>query len=241
MTGMIFAVSIDRRKDMKHLMFICSILIFTTFLQAQDLEITSDGADLRINHGNKLKLEYLSLDEFQALELQPGFAHYPDGNARAFDGMKYNLIEGWIDVNVKGHVLTLLPGSVSGVSMNSGEMVDHIFVKVIIDQPVFMEILSVGSLDLMLYRFELEKNDEDDKMTSEVTIRFDKAVEVIDFSEKMYVWGKDGARELKTNKKFILRLMEDRSSEIERYFKGNKMQLKNPKDLIALFNYYNSL
>lgn len=104
-----------------------------------------------------------------------------------------------------------------------------------------MEILSAGTLDLMVYRFELEKNDEDDKMTSEVTIRFDKAVEVIDFSEKMYVWGKDGARELKTNKKFILRLMEDRSSEIERYFKGNKMQLKNPKDLIALFNYYNSL
>lgn len=223
---------------MKTCIYILNCLIISTPVFTQNLEILYKGKELEIIYEGKLNIRYLNLIEFNQLDWQPGFAYYPDGNSREYEGMKYNLYDGRVAVNANGTILTLLPGAVSGVSMKSGYAIDHLFVKVELEKPVFMEVLVAGKIDLLLYRWRLEEKED---IINAVHLRFEKEIEVINYDEKMYVWTKNGVMELKPSKKFILNIMSDKTNEIELYLKENKVKMKVPEDMIRLIKYYNGL
>ena len=223
---------------MKSYIYILNCLIICTSAYSQDLEILYKGKELEINYEGEFNIRYLNLKEFNQLDWQPGFVYYPDGNSRVYEGMKYNLLDGRVAVNAKGTILTLLPGVVSGVSMKSGNVIDHLFVKVDLQKPVFMEVLAAGKIDLLLYRWRLEEKED---IINAVHLRFEKEIEVINYDEKMYGWTKNGVMELKPSKKFILNIMADKTNEIELYLKENKVKMKVPEDMIRLIKYYNGL
>ncbi len=224
---------------MKFFIHILNCILLCTPAFSQDLEILYKGKGLEINYEGDLHIRYLNLKDFNQLDWQPGFAYYPDGNSREYKGMKYNLFDGRVAVNVNGTILTLLPGAVSGVSMKSGNAIDHLFVKVDLEKSVFMEVLVAGKIDLLLYRWRLEKEDEDN--LTAVHIRFEKEIEEVNYGEKMYLWTKNGVIELKKSKKIMLNIMADKTNEMELYLKENKVKMKEPEDMILLIDYYNEL
>jgi len=59
-----------------------------------------------------------------------------------------------------------------------------------------------------------------------------------------YFFEKSGSKDLelfKLKKKDILLLMKDKSSDIKKYLKNEKLKLSKEQDLVKLFDYYNSL
>lgn len=81
-------------------------------------------------------------------------------------------------------------------------------------KPTYVTAFDVGSRDAKIYHLE--------------NLYYAKANE-----EKVY--------ELKTNKKSLLKMMEDKQTEMEAYFKEKSPNLKDHQDLARLFNYYNEL
>ncbi len=81
-------------------------------------------------------------------------------------------------------------------------------------KPTYVTAFDVGSRDAKIYHLE--------------NLYYGKANE-----DKVY--------ELKTNKKNLLKIMEDKQILIEAYFKEKSPNLRDNKDLASLFNYYNSL
>ncbi len=81
-------------------------------------------------------------------------------------------------------------------------------------KPTYVVAFDVGSRDAKIYHLE--------------SLYYAKANE-----DKVY--------ELKTNKKNLLKIMEDKQAEMETYFKEKSPNLKDNKDLASLFNYYNGL
>lgn len=53
--------------------------------------------------------------------------------------------------------------------------------------------------------------------------------------------GNEGLQLLQLKKKAIFLLMKDKESDIKKYFKSEKLKLSKEKDIVKLFNYYNSL
>lgn len=81
-------------------------------------------------------------------------------------------------------------------------------------KPTYVTAFDVGSRDAKIYHLE--------------SLYYGKAND-----DKIY--------ELKTNKKNLLKIMEDKQAEMETYFKEKSPNLRDNKDLASLFNYYNSL
>ena len=222
-----------------------SILIYLillgtcVYVNAQSLALTFSGEQMQISNTGKLSLTYLEPEEFQLLDWKPGYAYYQDGSSRQFDGLKYDPALDLIQVNAGGNVLTLLPGVINGVSMESSEHVTAIFVKVPLKKAVFMEVLSAGNLNLLLYRKVKGEAPEIDISTS--TVRFEKEVEIIEFEEVLYTWGAEGIDKFKPSKKALLDLMGDHAEEVEAFLDKNSIRPKVVSSLMLAFDYYNQL
>ena len=205
----------------------------------QGLEIIIKDNQLDIQHSEVLRLSYLAADQFQKLDWEPGYAYYPDGSSKQFEGMKYDPSQDLIQVSTGGYILTLLPGVIDGVSMEIENVVTRIFVKVPMKKAVFMEVLSSGRLNLLIYR---KVKDESAQMDdNKVTVRFEKAEEIIKFEEELYVWGPKGVYKLKGSNKSLLSMMSDYSADIEEFLDENSIKSKDVADLKRVFDYYNGL
>jgi hypothetical protein len=205
----------------------------------QGLEIIIKDNQLDIQHSEVLRLSYLAADQFQKLDWEPGYAYYPDGSSKQFEGMKYDPSQDLIQVSTGGYILTLLPGVIDGVSMEIENVVTRIFVKVPMKKAVFMEVLSSGRLNLLIYR---KVKDESAQMDdNKVTVRFEKAEEIIKFEEELYVWGPKGVYKLKGSNKSLLSMMSDHSADIEEFLDENSIKSKDVADLKRVFDYYNGL
>ena len=102
---------------------------------------------------------------------------------------------------------------------------------------LFFELLSNGSKIklLKLYKCDIVKGKPSDGIIPAVNDKFR-------ISKELYVLNIDnGIKKLSGSKSDILNLMNDKKSEIEKFVKGNKINIKKEKDLIELFNHYNSL
>ncbi len=222
------------------IVLLLSILLAAISMTAQPVSIVVIDDDLQVRYDSKLHLRYLTVDEFKVLEWQPGYAYYQDGSSRSYEGIRFKLRENKAEINANKHILELLPGVVTGFSMVKDSSVSHIFINVPLQEPLFMELLAPGKADLLVLRIEDIKNDEPEKGIV-TTIRFDKKEEIINYNEFFYVWYNGMIKKYKSSKKFTLGVMSDHSDEIEKYFKENKSNLKDPLQLIALFEYYNLL
>lgn len=205
--------------------------------QGLDLIIKDDKLD--IQHSEELRLSFLAADQFQKLDWEPGYAYYPDGSSKKFDGMKYNPSLDLIQVNTGGYILTLLPGVIDGVSMEIENVVTRIFVKVPLKKAVFMEVLSRGRYNLLIYRMLKDPSSQIDN--NKVTVRFEKEVEVIEFEEELYVWGPEGVKRFKSSNKSLFSLMSDHPEDIENFIDNNGLKVKDIGDLKKVFDFYNGL
>lgn len=221
---------------MKTLVF--AFWMFPAIVQGQ-LSISVVEGDLMVEHSG-LTLTYYPLGEFKPLNWQVGTAYYPDGTSRNFDGIRYNLPDNRAEVNANGNILPLLPGVVTGVSMGKNNQINHVFINVPQEKPVFMELLSPGPADLLVYR-KVEYSEEPEKEGSVSTLRFEKEEMVVSYLEYMYVWHHSKIESFKSSKKFVLKIMEDHAREVEEFMKEKKTRLKNPRDLVTLFDFYNQL
>lgn len=215
-----------------------AFLFFPAFTQGQLSILVVDG-DLIVDHQG-LDLKYFPLGEFKPLDWQVGAAYYPDGNSKSFDGIRFNLPEERAEVNANGNILPLLPGVVTGVSMGESNQINHIFINVPQEKPVFMELLSPGTADLLVYR-KIDDEEKPDIEGSVDTFVFERKVKEVKYVEFLYVWHQSKIERLKPNKKFILTIMEDHATEVENFMKENKTRLKNPREVMSLFNFYNQL
>ena len=219
------------------------VLLFCFIWQngiGQGLSLAMDDGFLWINYEDDLALEYLSADDFQELDWQAGYAYFLDGSARKYIGLKYNPAEDVMLVNTGETVLPMYPGAIDGISMETEKNVKHIFLKVPLETPVFMEVLSVGRIHLMLYRVLGEK--EKAEYVKNPTIVFQKTQEFVDFLEKVYVWTPQrGVEKIKLSNKTVLALLSDYSSEVESYIDDNNLRVKDMMDAIKIFDFYNRL
>ena len=222
------------------LALICLFCLFSRSLIGQGLGLAMDNGFLKINITGSLSLDYLTSETFQELDWQPGYAYYLDGSAREFTGLKYKPAEDAMWVNTGETVIPLFPGVINGVSMETGESVKHIFVKVPLQTPVFMEVLSAGKVHLMLHRVLGDR--EKEEIVGTKTLVFDYREPSIDFSEKTYVWTPQGGVErIKLSKKTVLAIMSDYTSEVEMYIDDNNLRIKNISDAMKVFDYYNRI
>ncbi len=59
---------------------------------------------------------------------------------------------------------------------------------------------------------------------------------------KYYIADRDNeVIQIKKNKRFVLKLLNDRAEDIKKYMSQNKLSVKNENDLIEIFNYYNTI
>ncbi len=57
---------------------------------------------------------------------------------------------------------------------------------------------------------------------------------------KYYTANKDNeVTQIKKNKRYVLKLLNDKAEDIKKYISQNKLSVKNENDLIKIFNYYN--
>lgn len=102
---------------------------------------------------------------------------------------------------------------------------------------LFFELLSNGSKIklLKLYKCDIVKGNPSNGIIPAVNDKFR-------MSKELYVLHIDkGIRKLSGSKNDILNHMNDKKSEIEKFVKENKINIKKEKDLIELFNHYNTL
>jgi hypothetical protein len=209
----------------------------------------SQGLDLRLKEGQLIiknsaafNLKYLPSEDFQKLDWQAGYAYYLDGSSRKFDGMKYDPELGLIRVSVEGHVLTLLPGVINGVSMETNESVTRIFIKVPLEKPVFMEALSTGEIHLLIYRKVKAEGLDFYQQSDATNFQLEEPEpEPVEYDEFIYTWSKQGVKKLKSSKKAILSMMKDHAAEVEAFIDTERIKRKEISDLMKLFDYYNSL
>lgn len=209
--------------------------------QSLDLSIVDDK--LIIKNSSVYQLTYLPASEFQQLDWQAGYAYYLDGSSRKFNGMKYDPELDRIQVDAEGNILTLLPGVINGVSMETNESITRIFVKVPLEKPVFMEALSVGDIHLLIYRKVKDDGLDYYQQMDATKITIDKSddVPLVEYDELFYTWSKAGIKRLKSSKKAILGLMKDHDDEVETYLDNSGIKTKEISDLMKLFDFYNRL
>ncbi len=222
------------------IIFVLLNLLGAINLAAQPVSVVVIDNDLQVKFSAQLQLRYLPVDEFKVLEWQPGYAYYQDGSSRSYEGVRLNLRGHKAEINLNKQILELLPGVVTGFSMGDESSLSHIFVNVPLEDPRFMELLAPGKADLLVLRKEDKKNDEPEKGIV-TTLTFDGKEEIINYEEIFYVWNNGRIQKYKPSKKFILRVMSNQSEVIQKYLKKNRTQLKEPDQIIALFEYYNSL
>lgn len=215
-------------------------LLSVLSLAAQPVSVAVIDNDLQVKFNTQLQLRYLPVAEFKVLEWHPGYAYYQDGSSRSYEGLRFNLPENKAEVNLNKQIFELLPGVITGFSMGEESSLSHIFVNVPLEEPLFMELLVPGKADLLVVRIVTVKHDEPEKGIV-TTITFDEREEIIKYKENYYVWSKGIIQRYKPNKKFILEVMSDQSERIQQYLKTNNTRLKNTNQMIALFDYYNSL
>jgi hypothetical protein len=216
------------------------ILLLPFRAVCQSLDLRQENDHLVVGNTGELQLTYLPSKTFQTLDWQTGYAYYLDGSSRQFEGMKYDPEYDLIQVNAGGNILTLLPGVINGVSMETGSVVNRIFLKVPLKESVFMEALSIGKVHLLMYRKVLDPPPKYEGGPV-ATIRLEKEEKIIEFEEILYYWDQGGVNKLKLSKKGVLSIMEDQEESIEKFFEDNDIRIKEPSDLMRVFHYYNSL
>ncbi len=224
--------------------FILLLFLFskTAGLFSQPSSITVINGDLEVIHNSQLSLIYLPIEKFKSLEWQPGIAYYQDGSSRAYEGLRLNLREDKAEVNANNQILEILPGLVTGFSMGNGTSLSHIFVNVPLQKPLYMELFAPGKADLLIQRKDDTKEEvEILGVVSTINFEKEKKEEEINYKEFFYVWYAGKIREYKPSRKFILEVMADHSDEIRFYLKNKNTNLRNANQVIALFEYYNSL
>jgi len=224
------------------LVFTLALIGIFSLGHSQSLDLSIEDNQLIVKNTTIYQLEYLPSEDFQQLDWQEGYAYYLDGSSRKFDGMKYDPELDRIQVSTEGHILTLLPGVINGVSMETDESITRIFVKVPLDKPVFMEALSVGNIHLLIYR-RVKAEGLDMYQRSDATqIKIDEQeAPPVQFDEYIYSWGMKGVEKFKPSKKTILSLMNDHAEEVEVFLSDEGIKGKNISDLMKLFDYYNGL
>jgi hypothetical protein len=224
------------------LVFTLALISISGLGHSQSLDLGVDGNQLIVKNSSKYELEYLPSEDFQQLDWQAGYAYYLDGSSRKFDGMKYDPELDRIQVSAEGNVLTLLPGVINGVSMETDESISRIFVKVPLDKPVFMEALSVGNIHLLIYRRVKDEGLDFYQRTDATQIKVDEQeAPPVQYDEYIYSWGSKGVKKFKPSKKAILSLMNDHAEEVEAFLDDEGIKGKNISDLMKLFDYYNGL
>ena len=208
----------------------------------QGLDLSLNNGQLLIKNTSPFQLQYLPPEDFQELDWQAGYAYYLDGSSRRFDGMKYDPEKDLIQVSVEENVLTLLPGVINGVSMETEQSISRIFLKVPLDDPVFMEALSVGKVHFLIYR-KVKAEGLDIYQRSDATEILVREIEEkpVEFDEVLYSWDEKGVKKLKETKKGLLSIMKDRAEEVETFMDEERIRMKEITDLMKLFDYYNSL
>ena len=215
------------------------VILFFPLAVCGQLSISVVENDLVVEPENQL-LTYYPLGDFKPLEWQTGTAYYPNGSSKNFQGIRFNLPEDRAEVNANGTILPLLPGIVTGVSMGEEDKINHIFINVPLETPVFMELLVAGKVDFLVYR-KIKDDEIVDLGGSRNSVRFDKEEEVLEYKEQLYIWNNGVVEPYKPSKGFLLKIMADHSEEMEAYMKKNKPKLKNPQSAAVLIDYYNHL
>jgi len=97
----------------------------------------------------------------------------------------------------------------------------------------WFEVLSDGNYELLLRRYiKYRVTDGDDDHSNDQLYKL----------EEYYTRDEDGDPErLYVSKKSLLEAMKDHDEEVEAFMKAEKIKLKEQKDLVKLFAYYNSL
>jgi len=221
---------------------VLSFAVFPKACLSQGLDLKQVNDRLIIESTSVLRLSYLPADQFQNLDWEPGYVYYLDGSSRQFDGMKYDPEQDLIQVSASGNVLTLLPGIINGVSMESEDFVTRIFAKVPMGKSVFMEALSTGKIHLLMYRkVKAEKSDMYKESDATNILLAKKEKPPVKFDEILYIWNQEGVRKFKNSKKSVLSLMDDHTTEMGKFIDENRISMKNISDLMKVFDFYNSL
>ena len=225
------------------LVFTLVFIVISNLAHSQSLDLSIIDNQLIVNNSSTYQLEYLPAEDFQELDWQAGYAYYLDGSSRKFNGMKYDPELDRIQVDAEGNVLTLLPGVINGVSMETDKSITRIFVKVPLEKPVFMEALSVGKIHLLIYRKVKDDGLDYYQQMDATKITIDKQASTapVEYDEFIYTWSIEGVKKFKSSKKAILALMKDYKDEVETFLENEGIKTKEMPDLMKLFDYYNGL
>lgn len=101
----------------------------------------------------------------------------------------------------------------------------------------FFELLSDGSKIKLLksYKCVIVKGKPSDGIIPAVNDKYK-------LTKEYFIFNKDSViKEYSNSKNNLIKLLNDKKNEIEGFIKLNKINIKNEKGLIEVFNYYNSL
>jgi len=163
------------------------------------------------------------------------------GNAEHVDGTKiegefrYNLYHQKMQAIVDGDTFSIAkPSELEWLKIGDRKFIYSTFVRS--DREVsntWFEVLCDGDCELLLRRYiKYRVSDGDDDRTNDQLYKL-----------KEYYTRKDdaGIVRIYTSKKSLLEAMQEHEAAVSKYIKEEKLKIKDQKDLVKLFVYYNSL
>ena len=219
------------------------VLITSTGINAilaQDrMSIIATGDALTTTGIDNDALVYRKAEPVQELGWLPGTAHYPDGNQRNFDELRFDPEKNIVEIRVRGNTLELLPGVVSAISFRSEGHLVLVIVVVNIEELVYMEVLSGGPQNLLVYRTKGINREE--VLDTSVKIILEKQEIVLPWEDIFYVGNQKAIKELRLTRKRVLKALSNKKKEVEALIDDNRLTIINPDDLVRIFDFYNSL
>lgn len=227
----------------------CLIYILLTFLypsigesQIPGLSIDADNR-VTLPENSMVDLTYIDTETI-GIYLDSSRSNtqllYPNGTTKLYKDARYNVLENKLEAIINEKPFDILPGIISGFSLEDQTAIRHLVLKVNLDEDVFMECLSAGEINLLVNRTLSGVVDTGTEISTKTYYFSERPDEKIEYDEYFYTQiPGDGLKRLKLSKKNLLKLMSDREDEMEEYIRGNNLNPDNINELILIFNYYN--
>jgi hypothetical protein len=98
----------------------------------------------------------------------------------------------------------------------------------------YYQVFTEGKVELLAKRFKYIRTNKEE-ISGEITKEFVEGVTIL------YVYALGIIRAFHPNKSFVISLLEDKEQLINKFIDSNKTNFKKTKDIVNLFDYYNSL
>ncbi len=187
---------------------------------------------------SEVKNNYISIEGSPYLfdDFRKGEVLLKDG--KLFNGeFRYDKYADQVEFKVKqGNFWIAYPSSIDYVKIDTTRLV---FIQKDIEKPnegSYYVVLVADKIQLLLKKGSILQSAEDPKPYVDA-----KPAKFLDRKDLYYLLDKSNTPIRITSKKILINKLSDKSSEISKFIKSNKISYKKEEDLIYLINYYISL